>query len=324
MDDKIKIGFSLDMINMHHQEPNRNRYESKYYWEKLYPLIVAAGFSGVEIPYDPYWMFRGGSGVPMMKYCIEVKYKTVDNYLDFLRKQGIEKVAGIHFDLNMFMRNDNLNFYFGASGHFAGEAVRYAGELGCDYINITPTPKYGLVRHYHSKYFEKPEWKNDFLKRTAEMINALVEIAEKHSVTLVLRNEYWSLLRGDQVLDFLANLDDSVRLDLDPAHLAITGQNPAEQVTNRANLIGTAHLTDTAFVDEDEIWKTPNPEYPETRATQVFRDLGFGNLDLDSFYRALETIGYEGWAICSCRQTRDPMRALLRSRSYLNDKILAT
>ena len=318
MSNNIKIGFSLDMVNIHLQEPNRNRYESKYYWEELYPLMVAAGFTAVEIPFDPFWIFRGGSGVPMTKYCIEVKFKTVANYVAHLKQQGINKVAGIHFTPNLFMRDNNLDFYFGASGYFGGEAIRYARELGCDYINVSPTPPYGLLKHYHGTNTDWEKWTDDFIKRTAELINDFAAIAKENAITLALRNEYWSLLRGDTILEFLKKTDPSVRLDIDAAHAAITGKDPGEMIKDRINLVGSVHLTDTAFEDNAEIWETPNPEFPCNRATQVFRDLGFGKLNLGEFYKTLQSVDYDGWAICSCRQTREPMRALLRSRSYIN------
>lgn len=318
MSNNIQIGFSLDMVNIHYQEPNRNRYESKYYWEELYPLMVAAGFTAVEIPFDPYWKFRGGSGVPMTKYCIEVKFKTVASYVNHLKQQGINKIAGIHFTPNLFMRDNNLDFYFGASGYFGGEAIRYAKELGCDYINVSPTPPYGLLKHYHGNNTNWGKWSEDFIKRTAEMINSFAAIAKENSITLALRNEYWSVLRGDAILEFLKRIDSSIRVDIDAAHAAITGKDPVEMVKERVDLAGSVHITDTAFEDDAEIWKTPNPEFPCNKATQVFRDLGFGNLNLGAFYKTLESVNYNGWAICSCRQTREPMRALLRSRSYIN------
>ena len=318
MSSNIKIGISLDMVNVHLQEPNRNRYESRYYWEELYPLIVAAGFTAVEIPFDPFWVFRGGSGVPMTKYCIEVKYSTVANYVSHLQEQGITKIAGIHFTPNLFMRNDNLDFYFGASGYFGGEAIRYAKELGCDYINVSPTPPYGLLKHYHGKTTDWEKWVDEFIKRTKDLINGFAEVAKENNITLALRNEYWSLLRGDAVLEFLKQTDPSVGLDIDAAHAAISGKDPIETVKDRIHLAGSVHLTDTAFEDDAEIWKTPNPEFPSNRATQVFRDLGFGKIALGEFYQALQSQNYEGWAICSCRQTREPARALLRSRSYIN------
>lgn len=311
----MKIGLSLDMVNVHHQEPNRNRYESKYYWDELYPMISAAGFSAVEIPFDPFWIFRGGSGVPFTKYCVEVKFETVSRFVNHLQSCGIEKVAGIHFNPTLFMRNENLDFYFGASSYFGGEAIRYAAELGCDYINVTPTPPYGLIKYYHGK---NENWEADFMERTLQLINNFAQVAKENGIVLSLRNEYWSLFRKQDFQRMISQLDDSIRLNFDSANLCIANQNPTEVLKNNVGKIGSVYLTDTAFTDDNEIWKTPLPEYPHHRATQVFKDLGLGNVNVNEFYETLRLIGYEGWAIVSCRQTREPMRALLRSRHCLN------
>ena len=311
----MKIGISLDMVNVHHQEPNRNRYESKYYWDELYPMISAAGFNSVEIPFDPFWIFRGGSGVPFTKYCIEIKFETVAKFVAHLQANGIEKVAGIHFNPTIFMRNENLDFYFGASGYFGGEAIRYAAELGCEYINVTPTPPYGLVQHYHGKNIN---WEVEFTKRSIDLINGFAKIAQEKGICLSLRNEYWSVFRSQDFQDIFAQIDDSVQLNLDAANLCIAGQNLSDVLSKNAGKIGSVYLSDTAFTDDNETWKTPLPEYPQHRATQVFRDLGFGNVDLSGFCNTLDQINYDGWAIVSNRQTREPMRALLRSRQFLN------
>ncbi len=307
------------MVNVHHQEPNRNRYESKYYWDELYPMISAAGFGAVEIPFDPFWIFRGGSGVPFTKYCVEVKFEKVAKFVNHLQTQGIEKVAGIHFNPTIFMRNDNIEFYFGASGYFGGESIRYAAELGCDYIAITPTPPYGLVEHYHGKNII---WESEFVKRSIQLINGFAKTAKENGIKISLRNEYWSVFRNQDFQAILAQLDDSILLNFDVANLSIANQNPSEIVKNNLGKIGSVYLTDTTFIDDAETWKTPLPEFPQHRATQVFRDLGFGNVDLGGFYNTLQNINYDGWAIASCRQTREPMRALLRSSSFLNTKIM--
>lgn len=311
----MKIGISLDMVNVHHQEPNRNRYESKYYWDELYPMISAAGFTAVEIPFDPFWIFRGGSGVPFTKYCVEVKFETVAKFVAHLQANGIKKVAGIHFSPTIFMRNENLDFYFGASGYFGGEAIRYAAELGCDYINVTPTPPYGLVQHYHGK---NANWEVEFIKRSIDLINGFAKIAQEKGIRLSLRNEYWSMFRSQDLQSILLQIDETILLNFDAANLSIAGQKPSEEIKNNAGKIGSVYLTDTAFTDDNETWKTPLPEYPQHRATQVFKDLGFGNVDLQEFYSTLQNVNYDGWAIVSNRQTREPMRALLRSRSFLN------
>ncbi len=304
------------MVNVHHQEPNRNRYESKYYWDELYPMIVAAGFTAVEIPFDPFWIFRGGSGVPFTKYCVEVKFEKVAKFVSHLQANGIEKVAGIHFNPSIFMRNENLDFYFGASGYFGGEAIRYAAELGCDYINVTPTPPFGLVAHYHGK---NPAWESVFINRTIQLINGFAKVAQESGIKLSLRNEYWSVFRKHDFQAILAQLDDSILLNVDAANLSIASQEPLEVLKNVGAKVGSVYLTDTAFVDENETWKTPLPEYPQDRATQVFKDVGFGSVNLKEFYQTLQNINYDGWAIVSNRQTREPMRALLRSGKTISD-----
>lgn len=310
-----QIAISLDLVNRHHQEPNRNRYESKYFWEELYPLISASGFRAIEIPYEPVWQFGGRSGVPMNRYCINTKYEDAANYRAALAKGGIDRVAGVTFDPNLFMRNGNLDFFFGASGHFGGEALAHAADLGADYFAISPSPYYGRVAHYHPDLEAKLD---TFIERETELLRGLAEKATALGVQLVVRNEYWSLFRGERILELLKALPDSVKLDIDTASLTIADIAPAEFITAQFDRIGCVHLTDTSFVDNAETWKTPNPEFPATRATQVFRDPGMGDVDLPGIAALLDRLGYQGPVVCSARQTRDPFRALLRTRALLN------
>ena len=309
------IAISLDLINRHYQEPNRNRYESRYFWEELYPLIAASGFRTIEIPYEPIWQFGGRSGVPMNRYCVNTKYGSAANYRTVLGESGIDRVLGVTFDSNLFMRNDNINFYFGATGHFANEALAHAADLGASYLAISPSPYYGRIAQYHPAVEAEKE---AFTQRTIKLLSDLAAKAEELGVTLVLRNEYWSLFGGEHILSLLAALPDSVKLDIDTASLFIAGISPADFLEANIGRVGCVHLTDTNFVDKAEIWKSPNPEFPRDNATQVFRDPGFGSVDLPQIVALLDKLNYQGPIICSARQTRDPFRALLRTRALLN------
>ncbi|NOW45111.1 sugar phosphate isomerase/epimerase [Novosphingobium sp. SG751A] len=309
------IAISLDLINRHYQEPNRNRYESKYFWEELYRLIAASGFSAIEIPYEPVWQFGGRSGVPMNRYCVNTKYESAANYRALLKESGVDRVTGITFDPNLFMRNDNLGFYFGATGHFAHEALAHAADMGADYFAISPSPFYGRILQYHP---DLESQKEAFTQRTAEMLGGLATKAAELGVTLVLRNEYWGLFGGERVLPLLDALPDTVKLDLDTANLFVAGTSAADFLAAHGGRIGCVHLTDTDFVDTADVWKTPNPEFPSHRATQVFRDPGTGSVDLLQIAGLLDRLNYQGPITCSARQTRDPFRALLRTRSLLN------
>lgn len=309
------IAISLDLINRHYQEPNRNRYESGYFWEELYGLIAAAGFSGVEIPYEPVWQFGGRSGVPFNRYCVNAKYGSPAAYRTKLAESGIERVCGVTFDPNLFMRNDNLDFYFGATGHFAGEALSHAADLGAAYFAISPSPHYGRIAQYHPGLVGQADV---LTARTVDLLSGLAAKADQLGVTLVLRNEFWSLFGGTRIVALLDALPDSVKLDVDTASLFVAGISAADFVAEHASRIGCIHLTDTHFIDESEVWKTPNPEFPSGRATQVFRDPGTGSVDLAGIATLLETLGYQGPVTVSARQTRDPFRALLRIRALLN------
>lgn len=310
-----RFAISLDLINRHYQEPNRNRFESRYFWEELYPLIRASGFLSIEIPYEPVWQFGGRSGVPMNRYCINTKYASAAGYRAALAERGIEQVAGVTFDPNLFMRNDSLDFFFGAGGHFAGEALAHAADLGADYLAISTSPYYGRAAHYHPDLEDKRE---GFTQRMTELLAGLADKAAAAGVTLVLRNEYWSLYRGEAILPLLDALPGSVRLDVDTASLTIAGIDPAAFVEAHQHRIGVVHLTDTVFVDTHETWKTANPEFPEHRATQVYRDPGTGSVDLAGIVSLLDRLGYQGPIVMSARQTRDPFRALLRTRALLD------
>ena len=123
---------------------------------------------------------------------------------------------------------------------------------------------------------------------------------------------------GDKILSLLDTLPDTVKLDLDTANLFVAGISPAEFLEKHVARIGSVHLTDTELVDDEGIWKTPNPEFPSHHATQVFRDPGTGSVDLAQITALLDKHGYDGPVVCSARQTRDPFRALLRTRALLN------
>ena len=309
------IAISLDLINRHNQEPNRNRFESRYFWEELYTLIAAAGFSAIEIPYEPVWQFGGRSGVPMNRYCVNTKYGDAAGYLAQLQASGIARVTGISFDPNLFMRNDSLDFFFGAGGHFAGEALDHAADLGADYFAISPSPYYGRVLQYHPDLADKLA---GITTRTVELLSGLAAKAEARGVSLVLRSEYWSMFGGDRLAALLDALPASVKLDLDTAHLFASGISAADFLGAHSGRIGCVHLTDTDFVATGEVWKTSNPEHPSGKATQVFRDPGTGSVDLAGIVRQLDSLGYQGPVTVSARQTRDPFRALLRIRALLN------
>lgn len=309
----MKFAVSMEMVDLNRQQPNRNRRESKYYWDELFTLVSAAGFRGIELPYDLKWSFGGRSGVPLNRYAIQVKFGTVAAFLGHLSARGIDALCGLHFDPSLFF-SPELDAYFGAFGHFAAEALGFAAEAGCDSLTLTPTPPAGLI----------PAGSREaLLDRTASLIERLAHEARETGVRLCVKNEYWGLLAGERLFGFMERLPDNAYFGIDTANLQIAGQDPAVFIARCAGRIGSVQFTDTSFTGGRDVLLQPLPEFPAgNAATQVFRDIGQGGADLAGAYHALNRAGYDGWIVMNNRQTRDVARALLRTRYHIDTTIV--
>ena len=316
----MKYGCSLEIVELHFQEPNRNQRECKYYWDEFCSLVSAAGFDTIEIPYEPKWDFGGRSGIPRSKRSIVTKFGTVAKFQEVLKQAGINKVAGVHMDPSLFI-SENLDMYFGAFMHFASEAIEFTKELGADYLTLTATPSIGALHTVCPSNVSWEDFSSSFLQRTKAVIGQLAELSANQNIQICVKNEYWTLVRGNNVLPFVRSFNGNVKLDLDTANMQIAGVDPISIVADAFNSIGCVHFTDTAFIDDSECYKQPMPEFPANHATQVFRDLGQGSVDFPSIASALEKARYQGIVIWNSRQTRNVFRSLLRARAFINSNL---
>jgi inosose dehydratase len=316
----MKHGISFEMVDLHRQEPNRNVRESKYFWDELYTLVSASGFQYIEIPYEPKWDFGGRSGVPLTNRSIAVKFQDPQNYLTVLNQSGIKGMIGVHLDPSIFL-SENLAMFFGASHHYGKEAIDFASKIGAEYLTFTATPAIGALQAVCPEDTSWEDFSKAFLKKTTDTINELADYADIKGIKFCLKNEYWTLLRGKEILSFVKSLKTKVLLDIDTANLKIAGVDSVAMISENADLIGCVHFTDTSFVDDAEYYKQSMPEFPAGHATQVFRDIGQGEVDFPKILAALKKIKYDGAIVFNCRQTRDIYRALLRTRYYINNKL---
>lgn len=307
--------FSTEVVDLDNQAPNRNKRESRYFWDELNHLISAGGFSSIEIPYEPKWDFGGRSGIPRTLRSITTKFETVANYLQFLNENGIRSIDCIHMNPSLFCQG-MLPMYFGAFEHFASEAISFAKEAGCKVVTLSVTPPYYSI---HKILGDQSE--DAFLQDTKALIERLAVQMKEAGGTLCLKNEYWGLLRGENISAFLDQLAGDVMLDLDTAHLAVAGADIEKIIQENAGRIKIVHLTDTAFEDKDETWKTALPEFPAGAATKVFTDPGFGNVDLKAVIESLQKAGYQGTYVFDPKNSYDISRSILRTRYYIDHQI---
>lgn len=314
----MKTSFSTEVVDLDRQVPNRNKRESRYFWDELYSLISAGGFGRIAIPYEPKWDFGGRSGIPRSMRSIQMKFGGPRGYLAFLKEQGITAVDCIHLDSALFCAGAP-EMYLGALDHFAQEALAFAVGLSCPVLTLTVTPPVFAVKGLLAGQEGLKE--ADFLRKLADVIRDLAERAGEAGIVLCVKNPYWGLFRGEAVLELLEKLP-AVKLDLDTAHLQIAGADPAKLVKQAAGRIGVVHFTDTAFMDEQEAYLTPLPEFPARRATKVFRDIGDGTVDFVAVLKALQEAGYQDGIVFNCRNSYDSCRSILRTRSYINRTLI--
>lgn len=311
----MKTCFSTEVVDLDRQAPNRNKRESKYYWDELYTFICGGGFDSIEIPYEPKWDFGGRSGIPRTLRSLRIKFGSVQNYMKALSAVGIHSIDCIHLDPTLFCAGP-ADMYFGAFTHFAMEAVEMAEACGCPAVTLSATPTCYAVNGLLSANPGMSE--DDFVRRTAQVIDTVSQKARTSGITLCIKNEFWGLLRGKQVLSFLEMLDNGAMLDIDTAHLQIAGTDITDFIKANADKIGIVHFTDTAFIDQQEDYASPLPEFPALAATKVFRDIGDGSINFKTVMTALKDIGYDGTIVYNCRNSYDTCRSILRTRYYID------
>ena len=303
--------FSTEAVDLDNQAPNRNKRESRYFWDELNHLMAAGGFCRIEIPYEPKWDFGGRSGIPRTERSVTTKWGTTANYMEFLKENGIDGIDCVHLSTALFCQG-MLPVYFGASAHYGEEAIRFAADAGCRILTLSATPPYFRVKNLLGE-----ETEESFLKETKALVEKLAVCAKENGVQLCLKNEFWSLLRGDRITAFLDELEGNVKLDLDTANLQIAGANPEDIIKANKDRIGVVHFTDTNFADTDETWKSAIPEFPAKRPTKVFLDPGEGSVDFAGILSALKDAGYDGPIVLNPRNSNDISRSILRAAWFV-------
>lgn len=308
----MKNCFSMEVVDLDNQAPNRNRRESKYFWDEMNHLTAAGGFHSIEIPYEPKWDFGGRSGIPRTLRSVTTKFGTVAGYMDYLKQNGIDAIDCIHFNPSLFCRGI-WPVYFGAFAHYAMEAVGFAKETGCGTVVISATPP-----AYKVQLLLGDKTEGEFLQETRKVLEEIAAFAAQNNVSVCLKNEYWGLLRGDRILSFLSDMKQPVKLDLDTAHLAAAGVEVSKFAKKAAAYIGMVHFTDTSFRDEDGTWKTALPEHPAGHAAKVFTDPGEGTVDLKGIRDELTQVGYDGIVVWNPKDSYDISRSILRTRYFID------
>ena len=93
---------------------------------RVFELVSAAGFKGIELPYELKWDFGGRSGIPFTRRAINIKYAGVKIFEVLKTKASLHCWRSFRSDA---FAGDNQDVYFGAFGHFASEALCHRSRV---------------------------------------------------------------------------------------------------------------------------------------------------------------------------------------------------
>nr|WP_286207919.1 sugar phosphate isomerase/epimerase [Clostridium caldaquaticum] len=300
--------------------------QSKSFWVDLFKFVAAAGFKGIELPYNPFssdpMAFEiGRCGVPISKFAVNAKYGSPKEFMSFLNDVGIEEVTGVHINANDVMleivaSGQPMSNYFTLFEKMGMEAIEFLVSLGSKGLVVSPTPEIGWLN-----IMPDGDLDGEFTAKTIEVLKKLVSAAKEKGIIVAVKNEYWSLMRGNKIAQLLKQVEGAL-FSPDLAHIKITGDDPKVVVNAHKNEIAYLRFSDTDFTDEVCNYKKVNAEIPVEGSQKVFSDLGDGEVDLLGVAKILKDSNYDGWVICESKKTLNVYKALLKMRWFVDHEIV--
>ncbi len=318
----MKAVGSFGIVNADTSGPGAFLRAAKWYWDEVTDMFAAAGFTSIMIPMVPNTENVSRNGAPICTASIRTRFGSPAGYRKYLNEKGIDNVEVIGISAqaqfnSLFETGLPMEKFFDAFYEHAVDCADALTELGGSTLLISPTPGVGFLE----QVFEGDEAKTAaFLEDAAACMNRIGAACKEKGINAVIRNEYWTLMRGAAVDAFLEKLDaDVVTYAPDPAHLVIAGADYAAYYEKYAKQAKAVCFTDTKFVDELDVYKTISPEFPQDgRLQRVYYDLGFGGIDFDRLYRILKDSDFDGPVILDSKYSLDIPKGILRMRTFWN------
>lgn len=318
----MKFGANLGILEPYTCGPDNMSRSALWYWEDFYRQLSATSFTGFEMTYKPWDFNLGRSGMPYTKASMETFYGSLKGYREHLAEVGIPEIAALHIcagDVVADFQTRGLDESKWVDGllEFGKEAVDSAAQLGADGLVLTPTPEIGYLNQA-GLFDQGPAGPERMMEELTETVAKLGSLCKSAGITLGIRDEYWSMVHGDMIDRFLANLDKSIVFSPDTAGLYIMKCDAIKKIRQYKDRLGFIMLNDTFFVDEHEIYKQVQAEYPQVGSQRVYCMLGYGKVDKAGIIQALKDSGYDGWVICGSKEATNVPKAVLNLRWYID------
>ena len=314
---------SYGIVNADTSGPGAFLRAAKWYWDELTDMFAAAGFRSVMIPMVPNTENVSRNGAPICTASVKTRFGSPAGYLAYLNDKGIDNVEAIGVSAqsmynSLFETGLPIEKFFDGFYDYAMDAAAALKELNGSILLASPTPGVGfLMQEFGGDEKKIAQFEED----AAACMNRIGKDVKQYGIQLAIRNEFWTTMRGDGIERFVKLLDPAyVSYAPDPAHLFIAGADYTAIFKKYAAQAKTVCFTDTKFRDEQEVYKTISPEFPQDGSAQrVYWDLGFGGMDFDAIYKMLKESGFDGPVLLDSKYSLDIPKGILRMRTFWNN-----
>lgn len=218
-----------------------------------------------------------------------------------LRDSAVRRWGGTPEELKALLASRRLTFVALSSGSVTSdptkldanlalhvEHARFLRQAGGLYLQVTDERRAG--RDPVADDYRRMGWAlSELGRRTADI-----------GITLALHPHMGALSQSPADVRRVMDASDSrlVRLELDVAHYAQAGGDPAEAVRSYAGRLLFLHIKDV---------ESPAPGgKPDSYR---FVELGRGKVDIPGVFAALQAVGFDGWAVVELDEVPDNARS---------------
>ncbi len=309
----MKYACTLKTVNMKNSGPNAFVSQSKTYWSDVVKFIGAAGFSAIEMPFCPYMadplaFEMGRAGNPISEFAIDSQYGGAEKYVNFLSENGIDEICALHICaqdtfLDIVAKSKDEKELFVEFEDLATVAMEFAKKMGTNTLVLSPSIEvYNVIKYFGSE--------ENYVENMIKTVVNINEKAKAQGITIVVRNEFYGVFRGEKVYELL----DAAQVFWSPdtAQLSIAGVDFCTAVKKYGKRIMLPKFCDSDYVDSNSQYSKAHAECPDDFLQRVYCDMGDGTIDFKKCVATLEETGFLGVVVMESAKTSDFYRALLK------------
>ena len=315
----MKTAISFNTVNRDTSGPGAFARAAKWYWDELTDMIAAAGFDAVVLSMIPDSFNNVRCGAPICAGEFRQVYGSAENYLAYLNEKGIKNVEAMMISGqamldSMFESGISMANYFAEFHKYAEDVCNVLHILGGPLLLVSPTPAWGNLL----QILDGPAALEKFEDDAAACLNKIGAMSQKMGIRTCVKNDFWTLMRGNGIRAFMEKLDRSlVSFAPDTAQLQIADADPVELIDAYGKDLHCICLTDTKYKDQVENYKSISPEFPQSGVLQrCYCDLGYGNVDFEAVYNTLKAHNFDNLVVLESRYTLNVPRAILRMNTF--------